>query len=63
MIIKKVETMDDRKEFVQEVIDRLLYLDGSDRDKLIDAINKTLTQYKPKIRIFDDGKTRIYKHV
>lgn len=63
MIIKRVETVDDRKEFVQEVIDRLLYLDDTDRNKFIDAINKTLTQFKPKMRIFDDGKTRIYKHV
>jgi hypothetical protein len=54
-------TVDERREFVQEIIDRLLYLPDEERWSFIDNIKSTLNEFKPRIKILDNGNTRIYK--
>jgi hypothetical protein len=54
-------TVDERREFVQEIIDRLLYLPDEERWSFIDNIKSTLNEFQPRIKILDNGNTRIYK--
>ena len=54
-------TVDERREFVQEIIDRLLYLPDEERWSFIDNIKSTLNEFHPRIKILDNGNTRIYK--
>lgn len=60
---KRIISIEERREFVQEIIDRLLYLDADNREKFIDNIQSTLRKFKPKIQVMPDGKTRIYKSI
>jgi hypothetical protein len=60
---KRINSVEERREFVQEIIDRLLYLDPVDRDKFIDSIQNAMRKFKPEISIMDDGSTRIYKSI
>jgi hypothetical protein len=59
--LKPKMTVDERREFVQEIIDRLLYLPDEERGSFIDNIKSTLNEFQPRIKILDDGNTRIYK--
>jgi hypothetical protein len=58
---KSKMTVDERREFVQEIIDRLLYLPDEERWSFIDNIKSTLNEFQPRIKILDNGNTRIYK--
>jgi hypothetical protein len=59
--LKPKMTVDERREFVQEIIDRLLYLPDEERGSFIDNIKSTLNEFKPRIKILDNGNTKIYK--
>jgi hypothetical protein len=60
---KSKMTVDERREFVQEIIDRLLYLPDEERWSFIDNIKSTLNEFQPRIKILDNGNTRIYKQL
>ena len=60
---KSKMTVDERREFVQEIIDRLLYLPDEERWSFIDNIKSTLSEFQPRIKILDNGNTRIYKQL
>jgi len=57
---RRVNSIDERRQFVQEIIDRLLYLEQDDRDRFIDTIQCAFNKFKPKVNVLDDGTTRIY---
>ena len=58
---RKINTVEERKQFVQEIIDRLLYLNPEDREKFISSIQNTVPRFKPRVNVMHEGNTRIYK--
>jgi hypothetical protein len=63
MMEKRINSVEERREFVQEIIDRLLYLDADNREKFINSVQGTVRKFKLPMTIMDDGSTRIYKSV
>ena len=63
MMEKRINSVEERREFVQEIIDRLLYLDADNREKFINSVQCTVRKFKLPMTIMDDGSTRIYKSV
>jgi chromatin remodeling complex protein RSC6 len=61
MSSRKINTVEERRQFVQEIIDRLLYLNAEEREKFISSIQSTVRRFKPKMNVINDGATRIYK--
>jgi hypothetical protein len=60
---KRITSVEERREFVQEIIDRLLYLDADNRERFIDTVQTAMKKFKPQMSIMDDGSTRIYKSI
>jgi len=60
---KRITSVEERREFVQEIIDRLLYLDADNRERFIDTVQTAMKKFKPEMSIMDDGSTRIYKSI
>jgi len=60
---KRITSIEERREFVQDIIDRLLYLDAEDRDKFIDSVQTAMKKFKPDMMIMADGETRTYKSI
>ncbi len=60
---RRIASIEERREFVQEIIDRLLYLDTDSREKFIDSVQGTLRKFKPEMAIMSDGETRVYKSI
>ena len=60
---RRIVSIEERREFVQEIIDRLLYLDADSREKFIDSVQGTLRKFKPEMAIMSDGETRVYKSI
>lgn len=58
---RRITSIEERKEFVQEIIDRLLYLDTDSREKFIDSMQGALRKFKPEMTVMSDGATRVYK--
>jgi len=42
MMEKRINSVEERREFVQEIIDRLLYLDADNREKFINSVQGEL---------------------
>jgi hypothetical protein len=55
----KIETEQQRREFLQEVIDRLLYLQSEEREKFLLTMESTFKKFVPMYRI-EHGATRVY---
>lgn len=55
----KIETEQQRREFLQEVIDRLLYLPSDERDKFISIMMASFKKFNLKYNI-ERGATRVY---
>jgi hypothetical protein len=60
---KRITSVEERREFVQEIIDCLLYLDADNRERFIDTVQTAMKKFKPEMSIMDDGSTRIYKSI
>lgn len=55
----KIETEQQRKEFLQEVIDRLLYLPCDERERFISMVTASFKKFNLKYNI-ERGATRVY---
>lgn len=55
----KIETEQQRREFLQEVIDRLLYLPKEEREKFLLVMESSFKKFVPMYRI-EHGATRVY---
>jgi hypothetical protein len=60
---RRIASIEERREFVQEIIDRLLYLDTDSREKFIDSMQGAMRKFKPEMAIMSDGETRVYKSI
>lgn len=61
---RRIQSIEERREFVQEIIDRLLYLDSDNREKFISSIQSSIKRFKPPVVITDDSNgTRVYKPI
>jgi hypothetical protein len=58
---RRIASIEERREFVQEIIDRLLYLDADNRERFIDSVQGTLRKFKPEMVVMSDGATKVYK--
>lgn len=58
---KRITSVDERREFIQEIIDRLLYLNPDDRERFIDTVQSAMSKFKPDMVVMSDGETRVYK--
>ena len=58
---KRITSVDERREFIQEIIDRLLYLNHDERERFIDTMQSAMSKFKPEMAIMSDGETRVYK--
>lgn len=55
----KIETEQQRKEFLQEVIDRLLYLPSDERTKFISLMMASFKKFALNYKV-EQGATRVY---
>lgn len=62
MLNKRINSVEERREFVQDIIDRLLYLDHDNREKFINSVQGTVRKFKLPMTIDNDG-TRVYRPV
>jgi len=62
MMEKRINSVEERREFVQDIIDRLLYLDSDNREKFINSVQGTVRKFKLPVTVSSDG-TRVYKPV
>lgn len=62
MLNKRINSVEERREFVQDIIDRLLYLDHENREKFINSVQGTVRKFKLPMTIDNDG-TRVYRPV
>lgn len=62
MLNKRINSVEERREFVQDIIDRLLYLDHDNREKFINSVQGTVRKFKLPMTIDNDG-TRVYKTI
>ena len=60
---RRIASIEERKEFVQEIIDRLLYLDADNRERFIDTVQTAMSKFKPDMVVMSDGETRVYKSI
>ena len=61
---RRIHSLEERREFVQEIIDRLLYLDSDNREKFINSVQSSIKRFKPPVMITDDNNgTRVYKPI
>jgi len=60
---KKITSIEERREFIQEIIDRLLYLDADNRERFIDTVQTAMSKFKPDMVVMSDGETRVYKSI
>lgn len=58
---KRITSVDERREFIQEIIDRLLYLNSDERERFIDTVQSAMSKFKPDMVVMSDGETRVYK--
>jgi hypothetical protein len=58
----KIETEQQRKEFLQEVIDRILYLPSDEKEKFVSVMVSSFRKFTPMYRI-EQGETRVYQKV
>lgn len=59
---KRINSVEERREFVQDIIDRLLYLEHDNREKFINSVQGTVRKFKLPMTIDNDG-TRVYRPV
>lgn len=62
MLNKRINSVEERREFVQDIIDRLLYLEHDNREKFINSVQGTVRKFKLPMTIDNDG-TRVYRPV
>ncbi|NBX50323.1 hypothetical protein EBT25_10350 [bacterium] len=62
MLNKRINSVEERREFVQDIIDRLLYLDHDNREKFINSVQGTVRKFKLPVTVDNDG-TRVYRPV
>jgi len=62
MLNKRINSVEERREFVQDIIDRLLYLDHDNREKVINSVQGTVRKFKLPVTVDNDG-TRVYRPV
>lgn len=62
MMEKRINSVEERREFVQDIIDRLLYLEHDNREKFINSVQGTVRKFKLPMTIDNDG-TRVYRPV
>lgn len=55
----KIETEQQRKEFLQEVIDRILYLPNEEREKFLAVMESSFKKFTPSYKIVQ-GAARVY---
>lgn len=60
---KRITSVDERREFIQEIIDRLLYLNHEERERFIDTVQSAMSKFKPDMVVMSDGETRVYKSI
>jgi hypothetical protein len=60
---KRITSIEERREFIQEIIDRLLYLDADNRERFIDTVQTAMSKFKPDMVVMSDGETRVYKSI
>jgi hypothetical protein len=60
---KRITSEQERREFIQEIIDRLLYLDMDSRERFIDTVQSAMSKFKPDMVVMSDGETRVYKSI
>jgi hypothetical protein len=60
---KRITSVDERREFIQEIIDRLLYLNHDERERFIDTMQSAMSKFKPDMVVMSDGETRVYKSI
>jgi hypothetical protein len=60
---KRITSEQERREFIQEIIDRLLYLDADNRERFIDTVQTAMSKFKPDMVVMSDGETRVYKSI
>ena len=58
---KRITSVDERREFIQEIIDRLLYLNHDERERFIDTLQSAMSKFTPDMVVMSDGETRVYK--
>jgi hypothetical protein len=58
---KRITSVDERREFIQEIIDRLLYLNSDERERFIDTMQSAMSKFTPDMVVMSDGETRVYK--
>jgi len=58
----KIETEQQRKEFLQEAIDRILYLPSDEKEKFVSVMVSSFRKFTPMYRI-EQGETRVYQKV
>lgn len=58
---KRITSVDERREFIQEIIDRLLYLNSDERERFIDTVQSAMSKFTPDMVVMSDGETRVYK--
>ena len=60
---KRITSEQERREFIQEIIDRLLYLDMDSRERFIDTMQSAMSKFTPDMVVMSDGETRVYKSI
>jgi hypothetical protein len=60
---KRITSEQERREFIQEIIDRLLYLDMDNRERFIDTVQSAMSKFTPDMVVMSDGETRVYKSI
>jgi hypothetical protein len=60
---KRITSEQERREFIQEIIDRLLYLDMDSRERFIDTVQSAMSKFTPDMVVMSDGETRVYKSI
>lgn len=63
MLNRKINSMEDRREFIQDIIDRLLYLDPDSREKFINSVQNSVHKFKLPMAIMESDGTRVYKPI
>jgi hypothetical protein len=60
---RSINSVDERREFVQDIIDRLLYLDADNREKFINSVQGTVRKFKLPMSVNTSDGTRVYKPI
>jgi len=58
----KIETEQERREFLQEIIDRILYLPNEEREKFLSIMESSFKKFTPSYKIVQ-GASRVYYHL